>query len=46
MKNKGCTDVAKSKALITAQLICAFLSTNAKTRFSHDAAYLFSIDLK
>ena len=34
--------VVKTKALIscavTAQLICVFVSANAKSRFSHDAA--------
>ena len=39
--------VAKSKALIslglTMQLICAFVSAYAKSRFSHDAAHLIEI---
>ena len=40
--------VAKTKALIscavTAQLICAFVFAYAKSRFSHDAAYLCHCD--
>ena len=30
----------KAKALITAQLICIFVFTYVKVRFSHDAAQL------
>ena len=42
--------VAKTKALIshavTLQLICAFVLTNAKSRFSHDAAHKFQGQLQ
>ena len=38
--------LAKTKALIsyavTAQLICAFVFTYAKIRFSHDTAHIYS----
>ena len=42
---RDCTiGVAKTKALIScavyAQLICAFVFANAKSRFSHDAAQI------
>ena len=45
MKQRNCTFyVAKTKALIscavTVQLICIFVFTFAKSRFSHDAAHL------
>ena len=43
---RDCTNrVAKTKALIsfavTAKLICVFVFTYAKSRFSHDAAHFF-----
>ena len=41
--------ISKNKVLIscavTAQLICAFVFTYAKFRFSHDAAHAMSSDL-
>ena len=45
---RDCTiRVAKTKALIsfavTAKLICVFVFAYAKSRFSHDAAYLVCI---
>ena len=44
-KKRDCTiHVAKTKALIsfavTAKLICVFVFTYAKSRFSHDAAHM------
>ena len=46
-KQRDCTSyVAKTKALIslavTAQLICAFVFTYAKIRFSHDVAHILT----
>ena len=49
-KNRDCTIcVAKTKALIsfavTAKLICIFVFTYAKSRFSHDAAHYVSCSI-
>ena len=37
---EGLYYVAKTKALITVQLICVFIFAYAKSRFSHDTAHL------
>ena len=47
-KKRDCTTcVAKTKALIrcavTAQLICGFVFTNAKSRFSHNEAQILNV---
>ena len=47
-KKRNCTNyVAKTKTLIsfavTAKLICVFVFTYAKSRFSHDAAHMVKL---
>ena len=37
--------VAKTKALVTGQLICNFVFANARSRFSHDAAHMCMLRL-